>query len=84
MPSKRQIMRQLGADGDGPESAQVPFQRMQPEAGQVHVVRHFGTVQNSKDIFYPFEQICPDLRPVPTFKKPFQTAMPKAPYHFAM
>jgi hypothetical protein len=74
----------VGTDGDRLETAQVVFQRMQPEAWQVHVFRRFGPVQHGKDVFDLVEHVGPDLRPVSAFKKPFQTAMPEAPYHCEM
>lgn len=56
---------------DSIEPFPVPFQRMEPEAGQIHIVRTGRTIEHRKDIFYLLKKIGPDPFGLTIFKKRF-------------
>src|SRR4030095_5781834 len=54
---------------------------MQPEAGQVHVFRPAGSIEDGEDIFHFFSLIRTDPLGFSLFKQPSQSPMPEASNH---
>jgi hypothetical protein len=54
---------------------------MQPEAGQIHVLRFAGTIQDGKNVFHFLDVICLEAFGLTIFKQPFQPFVPEASNH---
>ena len=57
---------------DSIEPFPIPFQRMEPEARQIHIVRTDRTIEHRKDIFYLLKKVGSDPFGLTVFKKPLQ------------
>lgn len=55
---------------DSVEPFPIPFQRMQPEAGQIHIVRTGRTIEHRKDILDLLKKISPNPFRLTVFKQP--------------
>ena len=57
-------------DSNAPEVFKIALQAMQPEAGQVHVFRLAGSIEDGEDIFYFIDMVRTD-----PFGLPFRTTV---------
>jgi hypothetical protein len=54
---------------------------MQPEAGQVHVFRLAGSIEDGEDIFYFIDMVRTDPFGLALFEQPFEPFMLEASNH---
>jgi hypothetical protein len=57
---------------DSIEPFPVPFQRMRPEAWQIHIVRTGRTIEHRKDIFDLLKKVSSNPFSLTVFKQPLQ------------
>jgi hypothetical protein len=66
---------------NAPEASKITCQPMEPEAGQVHVLRLLGSIEHGEDILHFFSVIGSDPFGFSLFKQPPQSPMPEASNH---
>jgi hypothetical protein len=58
-------------DGNAPETSKIACKTVQSEAGQIHVFRLFGAIENGEDVFNLLQLIRADALSLVVFKEPF-------------
>jgi hypothetical protein len=75
------VIRQFGPYGDGPESSQAAFQRVQAIPREIQGLRAGGGIEDGKDSFHRFQEVGPDPAAVTAFIETLQAPMLEAPNH---
>src|SRR4051812_42500909 len=73
----------IGGDRDAPETRQVALQRMQPETGQIHVLRSFRLIKAGQCSSDLLNVVRIEAAMIGSFVEPFQSAVSKPLDHEA-
>ena len=71
----------IGPEGHSPEPGQITLERMQPEAGQVHLADLVSFIETRENALDLADLVRPELASIASLVKPPQSAMPKATDH---